>query len=282
MRIGDFARLGQVSVRMLRHYESLGLLLPDDVDRFTGRRSYSVAQLSRLNRIMALNTLGIPLRKLTAMLDSDLDTEQLAEMLRLRRHQLRADREDIAAKLADVDFRLALIERNKSMEHLDCVVKELPAERILGSTVVLGEPPFDSSQIGPLFRGAAEQIAEAGAKPGVGVGLYTGADSTGTEVTCGFRCTGAEELAARPECAGLSVTTLPACTAATLVHEGPMSHIAVGWQHLTQWCADQGFDLAGPCREVYLETGDGSDDPADQSGWVVELQQPIVRNQAAD
>ncbi len=281
MRIGDFARLGQVSVRMLRHYESLGLLLPDDVDRFTGRRSYSVSQLSRLNRIMALNALGIPLRKLAEMLDSDLDTDQLAEMLRLRRHQLRADREDIAAKLADVEFRLALIERKKSMEHLDCIVKNLPAERILGSTIVLGEPPFDSSQIGPLFRDAAQQIVAADGEPSTGVGLYTDDGHGGTAVTCGYRCSEPEQLQSRPECAGLSVTTLPACTAATVVHEGPTSQITAGWQHLTQWCSDQGFELSGPCREVYLETGDGSDDPADQAGWVIELQQPIVRTREA-
>lgn len=63
MKIGEFARLGQVSVRMLRHYETLGLLQPYEVDHFSGHRSYSVAQLTRLNRIMALNSLGIPLRK---------------------------------------------------------------------------------------------------------------------------------------------------------------------------------------------------------------------------
>lgn len=47
MRIGEFAQLGQVSVRMLRHYESMDLLAPDSVDPFTGHRSYTVAQLPR-------------------------------------------------------------------------------------------------------------------------------------------------------------------------------------------------------------------------------------------
>lgn len=42
MRIGEFARLGQASVRMLRHYESLRLLTPNSVDQFTGHRSYTV------------------------------------------------------------------------------------------------------------------------------------------------------------------------------------------------------------------------------------------------
>jgi hypothetical protein len=37
--IGDFARHGRVSVRMLRHYDAIGLLRPASVDRVTGYRS---------------------------------------------------------------------------------------------------------------------------------------------------------------------------------------------------------------------------------------------------
>jgi MerR family regulatory protein len=54
--IGDFARLGNVSVRTLRYYEQLGLLMPAAVDPETGYRSYSAYQLSRLHRIVALKT----------------------------------------------------------------------------------------------------------------------------------------------------------------------------------------------------------------------------------
>jgi len=48
MLISDFARLGQVSVRMLRHYDALGLLVPDHVEPASGYRSYSPEQLHLL------------------------------------------------------------------------------------------------------------------------------------------------------------------------------------------------------------------------------------------
>lgn len=278
MKIGDFARLGQVSVRMLRHYESLGLLLPDAVDEFSGHRSYAVAQLPRLNRVMALNALGIPLRKIAELLDSELSTSALADMLVLRRHQLRAEQTAAAAKLAEVEFRLALVERT-IMEHPDCIIKELPPERILGRTVVLGEPPFDTAEIGPLFGSVADSIAEAGGRPEIGVGIYTDTGH-GTEVTCGYRADGAPDNTTSPgaetHSRALEITELAPCTAATLIHEGTMSRIGASWQHLSEWCVVQGYALSGPCREIYLEAGDGTDD-SDQSGWVVELQQPITR-----
>jgi DNA-binding transcriptional MerR regulator len=40
LSIGDFARHGRASVRMLRHYDAIGLLQPVHVDQVTGYRSY--------------------------------------------------------------------------------------------------------------------------------------------------------------------------------------------------------------------------------------------------
>jgi MerR family regulatory protein len=56
--IGEFARHGRVSVRMLRHYDAIGLLRPACVDPVTGYRSYEVSQLAELNRLIALKDLG--------------------------------------------------------------------------------------------------------------------------------------------------------------------------------------------------------------------------------
>jgi DNA-binding transcriptional MerR regulator len=53
--IGEFARHGRVSVRMLRHYDAIGLLEPVRVDPATGYRFYDASQLSRLNRIVVLS-----------------------------------------------------------------------------------------------------------------------------------------------------------------------------------------------------------------------------------
>ena len=44
--IGEFARHGRVSVRMLRHYDAIGLLRPACVDPATGYRFYQAGQLA--------------------------------------------------------------------------------------------------------------------------------------------------------------------------------------------------------------------------------------------
>src|SRR5262249_44333894 len=60
-KIGDFARISGISVKTLRYYDAVGLLPAAVVDRFTGYRYYSIGQLPRLNRILALKDLGFPL-----------------------------------------------------------------------------------------------------------------------------------------------------------------------------------------------------------------------------
>ena len=54
LKIGDFSKLSRISIRNLRHYDELGLLVPENVDRFTGYRYYTEHQLITAGRISAL------------------------------------------------------------------------------------------------------------------------------------------------------------------------------------------------------------------------------------
>lgn len=40
-KIGDFSKLSMLSIRMLRHYDGLGLLTPEKTNAFTGYRYYA-------------------------------------------------------------------------------------------------------------------------------------------------------------------------------------------------------------------------------------------------
>ncbi len=61
LKIGEFARLAQVSVQTLRYYDSINLLKPEGVDQFTSYRYYDLGQLSQLNTILAYKDLGFSL-----------------------------------------------------------------------------------------------------------------------------------------------------------------------------------------------------------------------------
>jgi DNA-binding transcriptional MerR regulator len=85
LKIGDFSRLSQVSVKTLRYYDEVALLKPTQVDEVSGYRYYSVAQLRQLHRILALRDLGFSLDQIGHVLKAELSIEELRGMLRLRR-----------------------------------------------------------------------------------------------------------------------------------------------------------------------------------------------------
>src|ERR671916_1322824 len=124
--IGDFARHGRVSVRMLRHYDAIGLLRPAHVDEVTGYRSYEAEQLSRLNRIVALKGLGFTLQQVRSILDDEVSVEELRGMLRLRQTELQSQIAADTARLTQVEARLQIIEKEGAMPADEVQIKRIP------------------------------------------------------------------------------------------------------------------------------------------------------------
>jgi len=81
-KINDFAQKAGVTVRALHHYDRLGLLKPSG--RTTaGYRLYSDRDFARLQQIVTLKFIGLPLRQIKALLDgADLDFKQTLQMQR--------------------------------------------------------------------------------------------------------------------------------------------------------------------------------------------------------
>lgn len=110
LKIGDFSRLGQVTVKTLHHYDDLGLLHPAHTDPSTSYRYYTLEQLPRLHRIMALKELGISLDQIGLLLHGDVSVEQIRGMLRLKSAELQQHVRKEQARLATVEFRLHMLE----------------------------------------------------------------------------------------------------------------------------------------------------------------------------
>ncbi len=167
LTIGDFATLGRVSVRMLRHYDSLGLLPPAAVDPHSGYRYYTAAQLGRLNRVIALKDLGLTLAQVRAILDETVDLGELRGMLRLRRAQLAAQLAADTARLSSVEARLHMIETEGRMTNQDVVLKQVPPIRVAELSAVARsyEPADIGPVLTPLYPELFRRLEEAGVNP---------------------------------------------------------------------------------------------------------------------
>jgi DNA-binding transcriptional MerR regulator len=274
--IGDFAGLGRVSVRMLRHYDTIGLLRPAHVDPHSGYRYYTAAQLRLLNRVIALKDLGFSLQQVQAMIEDKVDVGELRGMLRLRRAELAAQVERDTVRLALVDARLRMIESEGHMDTGDVVLKSLPTLHVatLSATAASYDDPASiGDSLTPLYPRLMELMDRAGVPvTGSPIAYYlpapTGPGDETITVHAAFPIPEAELTDP-----GFDVVNLPAVEqVATALHHGPMSEAFRTGQKLADWIDDNGYQPVPPgyAREVYLDCPPGEFDK-----WVTEMQVPV-------
>lgn len=70
LTIGDFARMTHLSVKALRHYHQVGVLIPSDVDPATGYRHYDLSQVTTAQVIRRFRDLAMPLDELRTVLQA--------------------------------------------------------------------------------------------------------------------------------------------------------------------------------------------------------------------
>lgn len=265
MSIGDFARLGGVSVRMLRHYDDIGLLRPAEVDEWTGRRRYEVAQLAVLNRLVTLKNLGFTLRQVGDLARGGIDSGELRGMLRTRRAELERQVQDTRHQVAQVDAQLRLIESEHEMSEQEVVVKQVEPIRVAALCEVVAADATFADVVEGLFVRAGEVMDAAGLPPRTPVSWYVPGPSATEDtlrVHAGYVVSG--------DAAGLEVVEMPAVDVASVIHRGPMDGIGRAYQTLARWADARGDEFSGPARckrSVFLEaSGD------DQNDWVVDVQ----------
>lgn len=270
IRIGSFARIAQVSTRTLRLYDQLGLLKPTLVDPSTDYRYYSIEQLPRLNRILALKDLGFSLDQIGAVLSSELSAEQLRGMLTLKRAEIeqRVAREQ--AQLARIEARLRQIEQEHTLAY-EVVVKQIAAQWVATMHDVV--PNYITSE--PIFIGLFGELdhylARQGVRPhGPRMALFEdlGSRDHGIHVRAGVLLAGPAPSDHRVEVLRLPAVPRMAC----VVHHGPYDETLIQANTaILKWIDANGYHIAGPSREIYLEYQVGGD----PSRFVTEIQFPI-------
>ena len=75
--IGEYARIAQVSKRLLRYYDEIALFQPIKIEPESGHRYYSASQLPELNRILALKDLGLSLNQIQRFVGDDISPAEI-------------------------------------------------------------------------------------------------------------------------------------------------------------------------------------------------------------
>jgi DNA-binding transcriptional MerR regulator len=261
--IGAFAQLGGVTVRMLRHYDHIGLLKPADVGPSTGHRRYGADQLSRLNRLVALKHLGFPLEQVRTLLDEGIEAAELRGMLRMRAVDLETRLLRDGQTLDRVRARLRLIESESAMTITDVEIKTVAPQRVLALHQSLTEnADTDQLDIEALFERVIAAMDAVSADRTSPIS-WRDDDAHIAHVFAGF-------LAPSAQVAGLDVVELPGVSVASVVRRGAVADMNEAHQAIARWAETHDHSSSverGRWRELYLETND-----TDYSDWLIEVQ----------
>lgn len=250
-KIGEFSRLSRVSVRMLRHYDQLGLLTPSQTDSFTGYRYYSADQLPRLNRIIALRDLGFSLEQIAEMLNEDVSSEQLLGMLKLKRADVEQLMQEEQERLSRLKARIRQMNEATTHAKYDVILRDVESELV----ATYREVAKDDHRIQEMFDlvevyVARHEGARADKPPFT---IYYDDEYRDAEIDCEV-CVPLKY--ALPESESIRVRKTPKqFNVACVVHVGNYSQIDQAYNALLKWIDSNGYQMKGPIREMYLKYG---------------------------
>ncbi|HLV37718.1 MAG TPA: MerR family transcriptional regulator [Spirillospora sp.] len=273
LKIGDFSRLSQVTIKALRIYDDMGLLKPAHIDPFTGYRHYTLDQLPHIHRIVALKELGLSLEQIGDVLREDMTAEQIQGMFTLKQAELEQRVRDEQARLAQVRFRLNMLKMEETMPELDIVVKQIEPLRAVTLRRVCPTQQ-DADAIGHAIQSA---IARGLVRPtGQPMNNLYGDEFTREDIDIEFILpvdeTHTQDVPL--EYMGtMTLRTLPGfALAATYIHRGDYDALNEKLALVQRWVIENGYRLCDTVRFVYFRGPMHGGSPAE---YITEIQHEI-------
>lgn len=271
-RIGEFSRIAQVSGRLLRFYDEIGLLSPEFTDPQTGYRYYSAHQLPRLNRILVLKELGLSLEQVARLLGQYTSTDEIRGMLTLRKAQIERTVQEEMGRFRDIESRLQQLD---VLQVPDVVLKSVPAQDYLALREVL--PSMDS--VRRLVENIVTAVPGAIGKNSLGniaIVIHSPMyEPEALDFEVGYLLTGkVSHSVTLSENRILTTRKLPEVdTMATTVHIGLVSDSHGSYGILANWLEANLYQIAGTGREILMQLPlQGKEDEA-----VMEIQLPVTK-----
>ena len=272
LKIGDFSRLAHVTVKALHHYDQLGLLRPVWVDRYSGYRYYSLDQLPRLNRILALKDLGFSLDQIRELISAQLPAERLRQMFDQKQQELQRHVVEAQARLERVAERLQAIEQEGGLARHEVTLKSLPAQFGAFRRLRLHSPDTAEKQLSQARSELRTSVLQAGLRPlHQWLLLRSEAEYADRkqEVALGLLLAGSPDTPRGST--GFEVRRLEAvASAASLLHVGGRTSLDESYAALYAWVETHHFSASGSARELLLADPGQPSPPA-----YTELQLPV-------
>ena len=263
----------RVSPRMLRYYDKCGLLRPAEIDRYSGYRLYSAAQIPLLLRIVALRDMGFGVEEIEAALPRFDNPEAMRKILERKSAEISMG---ISAEQSKLEKIAALLSAGGSLykESVNMVfeveLKKAPSVKVLSLRGII--PHYRDEGI--LWEKLGRYMGEHGVKAADdGYSTYFDEEYKEQDVDVEIAIPVASMGKSDGEFIYKEYPEIP--LAAVVRFSGPFDGgYDAASEKLAKWMEQNGYAFDGHLRGHVIVSPDADKNP---ENWLTELQAPVKK-----
>lgn len=278
-KIGEFSNLSGLSINTLHHYNDIGILKPEKIDKFTGYRYYSAFQLVTVNKIMALKDAGFSLSEISQILYGSPPIDSIISMLENKAEALEQEIRNESERLSRLKTNIFLIKNGGVPLMNEITIKRVEPILIASTRRIINKGDFNETD--NMWSAVNDFINDAQIKRTIPCMILFHNSTWNWDVTESWDIETAEPVAKCAtkyinlnDAANANVYELPAVNKmACIIHKGSFDAIGQTYNAITKWIEQNHYKINGPVREIYHK---GKWITANSEEYITELQFPLI------
>lgn len=247
LKIGDFSKLSRISIRMLRHYNEIGLLLPDEVDDFTGYRYYSEAKLPVAGQIQVLKNMGFGLVMIREILVKYEDAGEMERFLLAKRKEIERELEETKQRLQLLDSTISWLRKDGNFMSYSVTLKTLPERYVASVRGVIPGYECEGELWGTLMRETAPLSMQDGS-PCYTLAIFYDGEYKEHDVDVEVQ---KSVIGSYQDTEHVKFKTMPSIQMASAVYKGGYEQMTEVNAAVAKWICDNGYEMDGMAFNIY-------------------------------
>jgi len=269
LKIGEFSRVGKVSIKTLRYYDSIGLLTPDSIDSVSGYRYYTAAKLKDLMDIKNLKQLGLSLDTIRTLIVEQVPAEERMDIFLKQQEKIAVEVQAANERALRIEQYIQHVAKEQTMESVR--IETLPKVTVASQQLVIPEYSALFS-VAPAMGKIMEKQGAVCSKPAYCFNIYHDEEYRSTDIDLEI-CEAVETACEDGD--GIIYKVIESVpTAAVIAHRGDYETLTNSYQILFQWIEENGYRVSDKARESYI---DGIWNCESSTDWLTEIQIPVEK-----
>lgn len=274
LKIGYFSKLSRISVRMLRHYDDIGLLKPKVVDKWTGYRYYDEAQLIAAGKIQMLKDLGFGLSMIKELLADSEDSDKIGNLLKAKQKDLITEESELREQIKLIDNAIKNLKKEGDFMNYIVNLKTIPELYVASVRKIIPEYTAEGTLWSILTKELRNQKCKEDS-PCYAISVYHDKEyvENNADVEVRFAVTGSYK-----DTEEVKFKTVPSVRVASCLFKGAYIQISAVNEAIARWANENGYEFNGAAFWIYHKGPYETQNPEE---FITEVCFPVTKRLSA-